>query len=353
MKAKTIATAALIFGLVFLLSSPPQLAASVKKNQEKPASVAKIPQTVKTVFNEGLQTGQTRVDIPFEIQDHYYFPAGQNLHNVYLFTLKNADLVFTPVISLDETTEEAEKKLESKLHVFLQFNNKTGEQVGEVVKEIYIPFTMKVNENDYDPEETGLYSIAYPLPPGDYILSMAIASQDLSKIGAQHFEFSLPNGAAFTDTLKTTPILFVKNIEQLSAPETQMEVHKGFFRYSVLKIEPNMEKIYASGEGLDILFYIFGVRPNETNKFDLDIVYSVKQGDEDVIRYPVQKYDAPIISQQLPLTRTLLIKTTKDGKTEEKREQKNLEPGKYVFSMEIKDNISGNNVTATVEFEVK
>lgn len=353
MKAKIFVTAALVCGLVFLMQSPTQAAADVQENQEQPAAGVKIPQAVKAVFQEGLQTGQPRLDIPFEIIDHYYFPAGPNLHNIYLFSLKNADLVFTPVISLEEPAEEAEKQLEAKLHVFLQFNKKTGEEAGEMVKEVYIPFNMKVNEADYDPEETGLYSTGYPLPPGDYIMSMAVATQDLTKIGARYFSFNLPDGSSLTDTLVTTPVLFVEEIEQLSSPETQVEIHKDFFRYSVLKIKPNLEKTYAPGEPLDILFYIFGVRPDETNKFDLEITFSVVQDEEEVIKYPPQQYNAPIISQQLPLTRTLLIKTTKEGKTEERREEKDLEPGKYILKLDIKDNVSGNSGTKTVTFEVK
>ncbi len=218
-----------------------------------------------------------------------------------------------------------------------------------------MPFGLEVDSDSYEPEKEEIYSTGYPLPPGNYLLSMAIASQNLEKIGTQYFEFTLPSAASFTEGLETTPIFFNKKINQMSAPESTTNIHKGFFTYSILQIEPNLDRVFSKGDNLDIFFFIYGTQPNpdDPQKVSIEITYSVLKGEEAVIRYAPQKYDALLVSQPLPLKRTVIIKTTKEGKTEERKETKDLEPGTYILNIDIKDTISGKTLKKTVDFECK
>lgn len=367
MKIKHLTTFTLILGFIlYSISSP--ASAFQKKNQEKKGKETKIiiiPQKVKSVFEEGLKTRQARLDIPFSVVWHIYLPARENMHSVFFFKVKNADLGFSPLTAPPESPEKKQEKKKEKVtppeaetapttlqasgHIFLQFNRLENKTAQELIKEVYIPFTLQVESDSYDPDKEEIYSTGYPLPPGNYLLSMAIASLDLEKIGTQYFEFSLPNALSYTKELGTTPIFFVKDIKRVAAAETKAEVHKGFFTYSVLQIKPNIERIFSVGKNLDIFFFIFGAAPSQEGKYNIDVNYEVLKGEERVIRYATAHYDAPLISQPLPLKKTVLIKKGE----EERKEQRDIEPGKYTLNINITDKVSGNSVKKTLDFEVK
>ena len=368
MKTQKFLTTVLTTLLIALLIFTPALMAQKKdeKKQEK-KNVIIIPKEVKTIFQEGMTSRQPRLDIPFKFIDHYYLPARENIHSIFLFSIKNADLGFAPIAGepTGETQQQKEEqktgesafeatpaKLVARGHIFLQFNKLVNNQPGELVKEVYIPFNIEINGQEYNPDEEAIYSTGYPLPPGDYLLSMAICSPQLDKIGTQYLTFSLPNAADFKDRLETTPIFFSKKIERMAAPETRAEVHREFFTYSVLRIVPNVEKIFKAGDNLDIFFYIFGAQPNQEGKFDIEVEYEVTQEDKPVIRYAKAHYDFPIVSQPLPMKKTVLVKTTKGKETTERKEQRDLEPGDYTLVIKITDKVSQKSLEKRINFKV-
>ncbi|UCC38881.1 MAG: hypothetical protein JSV96_13830 [Candidatus Aminicenantes bacterium] len=367
MKIKNLLVPVLLLGLMLNLSLSTSLFAQEKK-QEKQAQEARreiFPPEIKTVFAEGIQTRLVRPDILFSIAKHYYLPAQQNHHNIFLFKVKNADLGFAPIVPVGETPEKKEEKekeeevsafqaepnlVQANAHLFLQFNRLENGSPGELVKEVYIPFRIQEDGSLYKPDEEGLYSTGYPLPSGNYLLSMAITSGDLTKIGTQYFEFSTPNPTSFTDALDTTPIFFVKKIERMAAAETTSEVHKNIFTYSVLQIEPNIDNIFAPGEFLDIFFFVFGTQPKEDGRCKIEVNYQIFKEDQIVIRYEPRVYDTfPLVSQPLPMKSTVIIKSEEGEKTE----QRDLEAGAYTLVVKITDMISGKSVEKKVSFEVR
>lgn len=364
MKIKNLTISALSLILLLSLASLPRLAAQ-EKTQEKQEKGTRtiIPETVKAAIQEGIQTRQPRLDLPFTIINCYYFPAQRNIHVIVLFKVKNSDLGFAPVTPGIEGQKEKKKKeeevqsifettpnkLNARAHVFLQFNKLENNIPGELVRELYIPFNLEVDGVSYEPDKEEIYSIGTPIPAGDYLLSTAIGSQKLEKIGAQYRELSLPNPLSFSGDLATTPIFFAKSIEQMSAPEMQAVIHKGFFTYSILQIEPNLENLFSPQDKLELFFVIFGAKPNEKGKFDIEINYEVYKGEKIHISFQPQTYDSPLVSQPLPLIRTVLIKSEQGEKTE----TRDLEAGSYTLSLVIKDKISGNSITRTIDFDVK
>ncbi|RLE10456.1 MAG: hypothetical protein DRJ06_01175 [Candidatus Aminicenantes bacterium] len=368
MKTQKFLTVSLTIFLALILVATPALMAQKKeeKKQEK-KDVIIIPKEVKTIFQEGMVNQQPRLDIPFHFVDYYYLPARENVHSIFLFSIKNADLGYAPLATAtpgeaaeQKQAEQAQEsafeatpaKLVAQGHIFLQFNKVVNDQAGELVKEVYIPFNIEIDGNEYNPDEEAIYSTGYPLPPGDYLLSMAICSPKLEKIGTQYFPFTLPNPAGFSEQLETTPIFFSHKIERMAAPETRAEVHRGFFTYSVLRIEPNVEKAFKPGDNLDIFFYIFGARPNPEGKFDIEVNYEVIQNDKPVIRYAKANYDFPIVSQPLPMKKTVLIKTTKGEETTERKEQRDLEAGDYTLVITINDKVGNKTLEKRVDFKV-
>ena len=97
----------LIFFCILHFLSSPCLTFQKKKQEEKP-DVIIIPDKVKSFFEEGIKTREARLDIPFSIIWHTYLPSQQNLHCVFYFKVKNADLGFFPIMA-EEKKPEKEK----------------------------------------------------------------------------------------------------------------------------------------------------------------------------------------------------------------------------------------------------
>jgi len=353
MKRKGLIITVLISGIIFCAFSAP-----LSFSQEEQRTTVIIPPQVKTVFQEGTPSREARLDIPFQVTNNLFLPAGQqNLHAIIIFKIKNVDLGFAPpaVIPEVEVQEEqpAPANLISESYVFLQFNKLENDGPGELVKEVYIPMRVEEDSASYDPEQEGMYTTGYPLPPGSYLLSMAVTSRDFQKIGTQYLDIVLPDPLSYADTIETTPIIFAKNIKQVATPETTAEIHEDFFSYSILQIEPNLDQIFNPQDNLDIFFFIFGSQVNPQGQSDIEVHYEVFQGEEVVINYAIQKYDSPLVSQPLPMKKTVLVRTTKGTETSETREQRNLEAGSYTLSITIKDNISTKTVKKTLDFEVR
>lgn len=365
MKIKHFIISALLLLFILYSISSPAFASLKNKQEGQESDIIIIPEKVKSIFKEGIETREARLDIPFSIIWHVYLPAQQNMHCIFYFKVKNTDLGFSPITPAAEIPEKKEEKekektlpsepeavptiLQASGHVFLQFNRLENNTPKEVVKEVYIPINLEADSTSYQPDKEELYSTAYPLPSGNYLLSMALASLDMEKIGTQYFEFSLPDSLSYTEELGTTPIFFAREIKRIPSPEITAEVHKEFFSYSVLQITPNMENFFSVGDNLDIFFFIFGAMPTEEAKFDIDVNYEVFKGEERVIQYATAHYDAPIISQPLPMKKTVVIKS-EEG---EKKEQRDLEPGNYTLQISIEDKVSGNSVKKSIDFDVK
>ena len=361
MNKKTLIASVLMLGFVAVLTAVPALTAQEEQQVQQEQKVV-IPEQVKTVLQQGAQTRQPRLDIPFTFVDkELYLPAQMNLHRVFFFKVKNADLGFAapaqPAAKKEGTEQEQEVTsfeskpalLQARNHVFLHYQQLDG----TFTKEVYIPMFIQADGVSFDPEKEEIYSTGYPLAPGRYLLSMAITSQDLQRIGTQYYEFSLPNPMGYTEELGTTPVFFVKNLNRMSAPETRSEIHKGIFTYSVLQVEANLDHVFTAGDNLDVFFFIFGAQANEQGRNDIEVTYQVVKGEEAVIRYAVTNYDMALVSQPLPLKKTVLIKTTKDDKTTERQEQRDLEPGAYALSIEVNDKLSGKSLKQLINFEVK
>lgn len=372
MKIKNLMSLVLLFGIVFSLSLSLSLAAPKEKKeksaQEAPQRII-IPPQIKSVFEEGMGARQVRSDIPFTIIENYYlpdFPARQNLHSIFLFKVKNADLGFSSLSPAPKEKKKKEKQeqeeqifvsesegapamLEATCHIFLQFNRLENNTPADVAKEIYIPIKLQVESASYEPDKEELYSTRNLLPPGNYLLSMAIASPKLDKIGTQYFEFSLPSESSFADRIGNTPIFLSKTVEQIDTPEMRASLHKGFFTYIIFQIEPNIEKIFASGENLEVFFFVFGAQPDESSKYNIEVAYQILKGEETAVLYAPETYVSPLIRQALPMQQTVVIKSDEG----EKQETRDIEPGTYTLVLKITDKISGFSIDEKIDFEVR
>jgi hypothetical protein len=345
---------------VGLLTGP--IAAAQKADQKGQQQIF-IPKEVKADIQEGLASRQGRQDIRANIFQSYYFPARDNsFHSVFFLKIKNSDLGYGPVAASAAETkpaqegpqetpaQEAPAMLEANFNVFLQFNSLDKNGVPKVFRETYVPTKIQVPAAEIDLEKEDVYSVGYPLPPGDYLVAIALTSIDLQKVGITYHELSLPDAASFTKALETTPIFFVKQMDQMQeGPEQHTTFHRGCFTYSYLKVVPNLERTFSTGENLDIFFFVLGYQPNSAGKPEIAIDFEVKKGDEMQIKFAPQVYDTFVISQPLPMKQTLKIKKGE----EERIEHRDLPAGNYTLVITMTDNVSKKSAVKTIDFEVK
>ena len=86
-------------------------------------------------------------------------------------------------------------------------------------------------------------------------------------------------------------------------------------------------------------------------KYDIEVNFEVQKEDGSLaVKWQSQSYVNPLVDQTLPLKKTLSIK---DEKGSERKEERNLEPGKYNLVLKILDKFSQLKLEKKVPFEVK
>lgn len=366
MKAKGIIVPVLLVAVVLStmtgLTAATQQKDKDKKEQAKQQEKVFIPKEVKTLIQEGLAARQGRQDIPVNLFQSLYLPARENFQVVFFLNIKNSALGFAPASAApaepkaekkgpqETAAQPAQENLQASFNVFLQFNrlNESGEL--SVFKEVYVPASIQVPAAGFDPEKEDLYSVGYPLPFGHYLLALAATSLDLQKVGIAYHEFTIPDPASFTKALDTTPVFFVKQMEQMESVEQRTVFHRGLFTYSVLKVVPNLEKVFHAGDNLDIFFFIFGAQPNASQQYEIEIDFEVKKGEESALKWAAQVYNSPLISQPLPMKQTVKIKK---GDEPERTEQRDLPAGSYTLVINMIDKVSQRTGVRTVDFTVE
>ncbi len=331
-------TLALWVLVLFIFCSNMALPLSKESSQQERVI---IPKEVGTVFDQGVTTKTPNTDIPIKFLQYFYFPAQQNhLHTIFLFKMKNQDLDFQEMkqetSQKESSQEENPLELVADLNAFLRFYKIEKGNVIGIFKEVYIPVQIKKKKKDFNPEEENFYSVGYPLPPGNYLLAMAVTSVSLTKIGTFYTEFELPNPLNLKNELILTPIVFLKSYKELPTPETMPNVHLNSFRYSILSIVPRLNLVFSNTEQPDVFYYIFGVKTNpETKKFEIEISYRILKGKEEVIKFKPAIFEFPLISHPLPL----------------KIKDKFIEPGEYTLEIKIVDKVSNASVTKKINFK--
>jgi hypothetical protein len=322
-----------------------------------------IPKELKADIQEGLSSRQGRQDIQVKFFESLYFPARDNsFHSVFFLKIKNSDLGYAPVAAApaemkagqkgpqESPAQEGPAQLEASFNVFLQFNRLDKNGVPEIFREAYVPAKITVPSAGFEAEKEDIYSVGYPLPAGDFVVAIALTSIDLQRVGIAYHELSLPDPAKFDKTLDTTPIFFSKQMDQMEGGAEQRTVfHKDFFTYSYLKVVPNLERVFSVSENLDIFFFVLGAQPTSAGKYEIEIDFEVKKGEEMQIKFTPQVYDSFVISQPLPMRQTVKIKKGE----EERIEQRDLPAGNYTLVINMLDKTSQKSGVKTVDFEVR
>jgi len=308
------------------------------EGKDKPKEKIYIPPQVKKVMEETVKKGVVRNDISFSIVKNLYLPAQDQNFLILIFKAKNKDLMLLPFSEKERKKGvDFSKITSSKFNVFFWFYKLEGESMTPF-KEQYVPVELNW-ESGVKPDDLSTYTVCTIIPEGKYLLSMAITSLDLKLIGIVNYNFTLPAPLEFKEKLALSPVFFIKSFKELQTPEIPPVVHREYFIYSSLQLEPKIENVFSVGESPDIFYFVYGcsLNPEDKTKFNIEITYNVKKGDENVIKFAPYVFDLPFISHQIPL---------------KKENDVNLEPGKYRLEIKVKDKISGKELVEYVDFEI-
>jgi len=346
---RTIAAGLALLSVISMLSVSAQAASGIQgKGQEmKPPAKASMPKEVVALIQEGLATRQGRQDIPFSMFKQLILPAQSgNLYPVFCFKAKNGDLGYVPSAS-------GSGEMEATISVFFQFF-----QAGEAtpLKPFFGGKSLAVLKSDgagYDPEKEDWYSFGLALSAGQYTLAMVLATPDMKKMSVTYCDVSLPAAETYQSALWLTAPVIVKALDQVE-PDQRPTMHRGYLTWGAMKVVPNMTGDTASGENLEVLFFVLGaaikdpaaVRPAN----DIEVNFEVQGEDgKAAIKWAPAAYEAYVVNQTLPLVQTLQIKDDKG----ERVEKKPLPAGKYVLLAHVSDKVSGMKGETKVAFEVK
>lgn len=343
----------ILAGFVLGLAAAPGIAQQAQQPapQKQQSARVIIPKEVKDALNAGLPTRQSRQDIPFTIFKSTYLPAQQAFYIVLFAKMKNVDLGFAPAppSQVADVAATSGNKLRATFHVFLDFHKMENGVPLPTGKEVYVPVTMEQDAAGYDAAKEEWYSVGYALLPGDYVVGMAVTSQDLKKIGTQYYEFKLPDPKDFTKALETTPIFCVKDIKNVGQVEQRAALHRGMFRYSVLELVPNFDSVFTAADSLDVFYIIIGAQTTPDGKNSIEVVYEVTKGGEPAIKFQPAMYEAPLVSLPLQLKQIVQIKSGDSVR----QETRDLVPGAYTLHLKITDKISGNTCAKQYDFTIK
>lgn len=354
------------------------MAGQTLKATPSPAMIAQqeksiIPERVRSLLQEGLVAKKGLQDIPVRVVRYLCFPEQNDIRAVFFLDIKNSDLsnsrfgsppAMAPTAgeqgSDSQTTmPQEEAKIRTDFNLYVQVIQPKKRQNPRILDEIQVPAITEAESSSDDLEREEEYCFGLRLAPGKYLLALAVTSLDFQKIGTTYFECMLdltpPTGqfgypSRTIEGIEMTRALFVKKIERMESPETQTVLHKGYFTYSVLRIFPKFDDVINIDEDLDVLFYVMGARPNRQGQVEILVSYTVRNKNYDiVINLGTQRYQYPLISQQLPLKQTLIVKT-EAGET---KAEKRLPAGDYLLYFFIFDKVKSMSIERWVGFRVQ
>jgi hypothetical protein len=349
--SKTIAAALALLFVVTVLALSVQAAPGMqnRKPEPKPPAKAGMPKEIAAVIQEGLAARQGRQDIPFSFFKQLILPAQQNnLYPVFFFKAKNGDLGYAP--SASGTGE-----METTLNAFFQFYQPAEDGTLKPKMGGKMLTVLKTDGNGYSPDKEDWYSFGMGMAAGKYTLALVLSTPDMKKMSVGYCDVTLPGSDAYAQSLWPTDPVIVTAMDQVD-PDQRPTIHRGYFTWGAAKVVTNPAAEVASGENLEILFFVLGAAPKdpaaERPLLDLEVNFEVQGEDgKPAIKWSPQSYELYLVNQPLPLFQTLQKQDEKG--TVLSTEKKALPAGKYSLVINVTDKVSGKKADTKMAFSVK
>jgi hypothetical protein len=177
----------------------------------------------------------------------------------------------------------------------------------------------------------------------------------MKKLSVAYTDVTLPGPEAYETALWPTDPLIVTAMDQVD-PDPRPTVHRGYFTWGAAKVVNNLDYQIATGENLEILFFVLGAVSKDPAAprpvFDLEVNYEVQSSEgKPIIKWTPQGYELYLVNQPLPLFQT--IQKVDEKGTVLSEEKKPLGSGNYVLAVTVTDKVSGKKADAKMPFSVK
>ncbi|HMA53859.1 MAG TPA: hypothetical protein VKT17_05330 [Acidobacteriota bacterium] len=351
MKAsKTIGAALAFLFIVSVIALSVQAAPGPQKGKQEPKAPAKgsMPKEIAAVIQEGLATRQGRQDIPFSFVKQLILPAQQNnLYPVFFFKAKNGDLGYAP-------SSSGSGQMETNLLAFFEFYQPDAAGALKPKFGGRSQTVLTTGSEGYSADKEDWYSFGLALPSGKYTLALVLSTPDMKKLSVGYSDVTLPGPEAYETTLWPTDPIIVTAMDQVE-PDQRPTIHRGYFTWGAAKIATNSEARVASGENLEVLFFVLGATSKDPAAqrpvLDLEVNFEVQdEAGKAAIKWAPQSYELYLVNQPLPLFQTLQ-KMDEKG-TVLSTDKKPLPAGKYTLAVTVLDKVGNKKGEAKMAFTV-
>src|SRR5258707_4571387 len=179
-----------------------------------------------------------------------------------------------------------------------------------------------------------IYQKAIPLRPGLYRLDIVIKDVKSGNVGVINTRLQVPK---FDDeTLEASSLILADQLEHVPAKQ----IGTGQFVLGSSKVRPKLDGEFPSNIKLGIYMQVYNLKPDEkTHKSNATFQYTVKKGNEQVMRFKETSDEMKQTGDQVTIERLLPLTT--------------LSPGKYSLEVVATDTLANKTVSKTAEFTVK
>ncbi len=179
-----------------------------------------------------------------------------------------------------------------------------------------------------------IYQKAVPLRPGLYRLDLVIKDVQSGNVGVVNTRLAVHQ---YEDAkLDSSSLILADQIEHVPAKQ----IGAGQFVLGSSKVRPRMEADFTTADKLGIYMQVYNLKADDnTHKSSAAFQYTVKKGDQQVMRFKETSADMRQAGDQVTIERLLPLAT--------------LAPGKYMLEINATDTITNQTITRTAEFTVK
>jgi GWxTD domain-containing protein len=181
---------------------------------------------------------------------------------------------------------------------------------------------------------SSIYQKALPLRPGLYRLDLVIKDVESGNVGVVNSRLAVPRYE--DEKLDASTLILADQIEHVPAKQ----IGTGQFVLGSTKVRPRLDGDFTTADKLGIYLQVYNLKPDEkTHKSSATFVYTVKQGNQQVMQFKETSEDMKQTGDQVTIERLMPLAT--------------LAPGKYTLEVSATDTLSQASILRSADFSIR
>ncbi len=300
-KSKTILSVIIIIFFIGMLNLSAESKSTLPKKLKEAFEKTEVGETIKT----GLELNFSKIK---------FFPAQGEKTNIII------GFNFKEIKGDKEENEKKDSELKDVLAVRIINKKKKKEK---------ITVFAQVDNSGRDIKDNYYFEIQ--ANPGEYEVIGIISTRDLKKMGSHKIDLKVPD--MFPNRVALSSLILYKKLKQLDEAPVGFKVYKNSYPMGMYMVYPLEENVVESNVNPRLLYFVLGAKTNKLSRqYQLQITYTLLQGDKVIEKYKPVVLNNTVIDQPLPL----IVKGEKLS-------------GKYSFEIEVMDVVSRDKTKKTIE----